>query len=201
MKAKISNTLIRMAVTALTAGIATGAVPGITALAQQTKDVAVPSSGQTTQEVVGYFNVTSEDLNHMGYELVVTVPVSFDLQFDKGDKAYVGSGKVSASGVLDSDKAVSVTIDTDHEKYGKIFESDSTKDVTSKNTSGFKSDLSLEQWTSSMCYSNMQDKMNSSALSWTSNLSVTVPFKAFTLKELGMYYTTVPLVIKTVSAA
>lgn len=195
MKAGLCNPLKRMAATALTVGIAVGSMPGITAFADTTKDVAVPSTGQTTQEVEAYFNVTQEDLNALGYDLIVTVPLSFQLGFDKVNRSYKGSGEVSASGVLESGKAVSVKIDQAHEKYGKIFVGDSTIDVTASNASGFKSDMTQEKWTSSMCYSNLKDKMNSSAPSWKSDLSVTVPFSAFTLKELGKYFTTVPLVI------
>lgn len=195
MKAGLCNTLKRMAATALTVGIAVGTLPGITAFADTTKDVAVPSTGQTTQDVKAYFNVTQEDLNALGYDLIVTVPLSFQLGFDKLNKAYKGSGKVSASGVLDSGKVVSVKIDTAHEKYGKIFVGDSTSDVTARESSGFKSGMTKEQWTSLMCYENLKNRMTSSAMKWTSDLSVTVPFSAFTLKDLGEYFTTVPLVI------
>lgn len=201
MKAGLSNSLKKMAVTAMTTGIVLGSMPGVSAFAETTKDVAVPSTGQTTQEVEAYFNVTQEDLNALGYDLIVTVPISFQLGFDKVNKAYKGSGNVSASGMLASGKAVSVKIDTDHEKYGKIFVGDSTIDVTANDSSGFRSDMSQEKWTSSMCYSNLKDKMNSAALSWTSDLSVTVPFSAFTLKDLGKYFTTVPLVISLTDEA
>lgn len=201
MRAGLCNSLKRMTAAVLTVGVALGALPGVTAFADTTKDVAVPSTGQTTQDVKAYFNVTQEDLNALGYDLIVTVPLSFQLGFDKLNKAYKGSGKVSASGVLDSGKAVSVKIDTSHEKYGKIFVGDSITDVTSGGSSGFKSSLTTERWSQLMCYENLKNRMNSSAPKWSSDLYVTVPFSAFTLKDLGEYYTTVPLVISLTDEA
>lgn len=191
----------KMAMVAATVGVMSGVLPGVPAMAAPAKDVKVPSSGETTQEVETYFNVTEEDLNELGYDLVVTVPVSFELGFDSASRSYTGSGKVSASGVVDSGKAVHVKIDQSHEKYGKIFDSESTADVTAVDTTGFEASMTQEKWTKEMCYRNLQDKISSSDLSWKSDLSVTVPFSAFTLKNLGKYTTTVPLVISLVDEA
>lgn len=202
MKAKLCRLMKRIAATFMATGIAVGGPSGLNALADTTTDVKVPETGQLEQQVEAYFNVTRDDLVAMGYDLIVTVPVSFQLNFDRDSRTYSGSAEVSASGVLDSGKAVSVTIDKAHEKYGRIYtgSGDGAKDVT-KDVAGFAAAMSQEKWTSEMCFANMKDRMESSDVTRTGSLSAEVPFSIFTLESLGKYYTTVPLVIKLVDEA
>ena len=44
--------------------------------------------------------MTSDDLSARGYDFVVTVPLSFGLDFDKSSSAYKGSADVTANGVV-----------------------------------------------------------------------------------------------------
>ena len=70
-------------------------------------------------EVVASANVTDEDLAELGLNVVVSFPAEITLSMD-GDKAFTGSDKVYAYGIMDSDSTLLITIDTDDENYGKV---------------------------------------------------------------------------------
>ena len=90
-------------------------LPTTTWASTQTVD---PADNQSF-EVVASAKVTDEDLAELGLNVVVSFPAEITLSMD-GDKAFTGSDKVYAYGIMDTDSTLLITIDTDDENYGKV---------------------------------------------------------------------------------
>ena len=196
MRAKIGKLGKRVAIMSTMAAMAVVGMPGMNAFAA-TSTVEVPDSGQKDEVIKAYFDVKQSDLEAMGYNPTVVIPVSMNLSYDDSKGEYTGSDVIYAAGVILENKKVQVKIDTLSEHYGKVYEINTTDNIAF-GKDGFNCTLSKENWTSTECYANLRDKMNGEDISSKSTISVHVPTKNFVPKKPEIHMTNVPISIKLV---
>ena len=157
--------------------------------------VDVPSSGTTSEEVTATFTIDEDTLASLGYGVIASIPVSMPLSYDTGTKVFSNSAGVYCSGVLDSGKRVSVTVDTTGEKYGKVYHANEDP-VSVSGKSGFDISLSKTKWSKAECYTNLSKVNNSEDATETGILSVKIPGTGFIPSGAGTFNTYVPIIIK-----
>lgn len=165
-----------------------------TALAStQTVD---PADNQSF-DVIASANVTDEDLAQLGLNVVVSFPVEIILSMD-GTKAFSGSDKVYAYGIMDSNNTLSVTIDTSNENYGKVKYRETAFDTGKDSTTNFFASvtetLSKESFTAEETMNNYLAQMEGNDMLNYSQLNINIKNLIPTFGT-GIYYTNVPLKI------
>lgn len=187
MKKNVIATLLTMAV--LLAGMP------VTALAETT--TISPSDGDTAT-VVASADVTEEDLEELGLNLVLSIPASVSLILDE-NKNFTGGDVVYAYGLVDEDTKLVVAVDTGNADYGnvyfkkeetseaKLFDNDSYNgSVTETLENGaFTSEQTLENY---LKIAADEEAENTAALSVS--IEGMIP-----IYGIGDYYTNVPLVV------
>lgn len=178
--------IILMTITTLLA-----TMPTIAWASTQTVD---PADNQSF-EVVASANVTEEDLTELGLNVVVSFPAEIMLSID-GNKAFSGSDKVYAYGIMDMDSTLSVTIDTTDENYGKIKYRATASDTGVDSTTNFfatvTETLSKESFTAEETKDNYLAQMEGSDMANYSQLDISIQNLIPTFGT-GIYYTNVPL--------
>ena len=186
MKKKFTAALLTLA--ALLAS-----VPTTVFAANQT----VSPAAQDSFAVVASASVTQENLADLGLNVVVSFPAELALTLD-GTKAFSGSEKIYAYGIMDTGKTLSVTIDTTNEAYGKVKYHPTGSDTSSDSGTNFFStveeSLSKESFTATETKDNYLAQMEGSEMSNFSQLSVSIKNLIPTMGS-GVYYTNVPLKI------
>ena len=184
MKKRLITTL--MTITTLFA-----ALPTTTWASTQTID---PADNQSF-EVVASANVTDEDLAELGLNVVVSFPVEITLSID-GTKAFSGSDKVYAYGIMDSDKTLSVTIDTSNESYGKVKyrakNSNTSVDSATNFFATVSETLSKESFSAEETKDNYLAQREGNAMVNYAELDISIQNLIPTFGT-GTYYTNVPL--------
>ena len=184
MKKRLITTLMTM--TTLFA-----ALPTTTWASTQTID---PADNQSF-EVVASANVTDEDLAELGLNVVVSFPVEITLSID-GTKAFSGSDKVYAYGIMDSDKTLSVTIDTSNESYGKVKyrakNSNTSVDSATNFFATVNETLSKESFSAEETKDNYLAQREGNAMVNYAELDISIQNLIPTFGT-GTYYTNVPL--------
>ena len=184
MKKRLITTL--MTITTLFA-----ALPTTTWASTQTID---PADNQSF-EVVASANVTDEDLAELGLNVVVSFPVEITLSID-GTKAFSGSDKVYAYGIMDSDKTLSVTIDTSNENYGKVKyrakNSNTSVDSATNFFATVNETLSKESFSAEETKDNYLAQREGNAMVNYAELDISIQNLIPTFGT-GTYYTNVPL--------
>ena len=184
MKKRLITTL--MTITTLFA-----ALPTTTWASTQTID---PADNQSF-EVVASANVTDEDLAELGLNVVVSFPVEITLSID-GTKAFSGSDKVYAYGIMDSDKTLSVTIDTSNESYGKVKyrakNSNTSVDSATNFFATVNETLSKESFSAEETKDNYLAQREGNAMVNYAELDISIQNLIPTFGT-GTYYTNVPL--------
>ncbi|MBR1627857.1 MAG: hypothetical protein IJ679_01150 [Lachnospiraceae bacterium] len=180
----------------LVAAMAFSVLAGQTARAE---DVTVPSTGSEGKNVTATFTIDDDTLASLGYSAVASIPVSMTLSYNSSSKLFTNSGTVYCSGVLDSGKKVSVTVNESGEKYGKVY--DSTEAATSVvGKTGFSVSLSKTAWSKSECQENLTKINNSEEATKTGTLTISVPGKGFIPSGTGTFKTYAPLAISMTDA-
>lgn len=183
MKKKLVTVLMTMA-TLLTT------LPATALASTQTVD---PSDNQSF-DVIASANVTDEDLAQLGLNVVVSFPVEIILSID-GSKAFSGSDKVYAYGIMDSDNTLSVTIDTSNENYGKVKYRKTSSDTGTDSTTNFfatvTETLSKESFTAEETMNNYLAQMEGNDMLNYSQLNISIKNLIPTFGT-GIYYTNVP---------
>ena len=186
MKKKFTAALLTLA--ALLAS-----VPTTVFAANQT----VSPADQDSFAVVASASVTQENLSDLGLNVVVSFPTELALTLD-GMKAFSGSEKIYAYGIMDTGKTLSVSIDTTNEAYGKVKYHPTGSDTSSDSGTNFFStveeSLSKESFTATETKDNYLAQMEGSEMSNFSLLSVSIKNLIPTMGS-GVYYTNVPLKI------
>lgn len=158
-----------------------------------------PADNQTF-EVIASANVTEEDLAELGLNVVVSFPAEITLSID-GNKAFTGSDKVYAYGIMDSDSTLSVTIDTNDENYGKVKYRASASDTGVDSVTNFfatvteslsKDGFSNGSFTAEETLENYLTQMQGNDMTNYAQLDVSIQNLIPTFGT-GIYYTNVPL--------
>lgn len=183
------------------------AVPANAFAADQT--VAVGDSGSSC-EVTASATVTDQDLEDLGLNVVVSFPTEVALALDKGTKSFKGSDSIYAYGIMDSDKSLTVAIDSANAAYGKVnyranagaqvsspannFYASVTEKLVkvSNSTSGEQLDEAV--FSASETLQNYLDKAGSEEMSAYAKLDVELGSLIPTSGK-GIYFTNVPFKI------
>lgn len=146
-------------------------------------------------EVIASANVTDEDLAELGLNVVVSFPAEITLSID-GSKAFSGSDKVYAYGIMDSDSTLSVTIDTSDENYGKVKYRANSSDTGVDSATNFfatvTETLSKESFTAEETKDNYLAQMQGNDMVNYAQLDISIQNLIPTFGT-GVYYTNVPL--------
>lgn len=151
-------------------------------------------------EVVASANVTEEDLAELGLNVVVSFPAEITLSID-GNKAFSGSDKVYAYGIMDSDNTLSVTIDTNDENYGKVKYRASASDTGVDSMTNFfatvteslsKDGFSDGSFTAEETLENYLAQMKGMDMINYAELDISIQ-NLIPTSGTGIYYTNVPL--------
>ena len=151
-------------------------------------------------EVVASANVIEEDLAELGLNVVVSFPAEITLSID-GNKAFSGSDKVYAYGIMDSDNTLSVTIDTNDENYGKVKYRASASDIGVDSMTNFfatvteslsKDGLSNGSFTAEETLENYLAQMQGNDITNYAQLDISIQ-NLIPTSGTGIYYTNVPL--------
>lgn len=167
----------------------------VTALAETT--TISPKDGDTAT-VVASAEVTEEDLEELGLNLVLSIPTSVSLVLDE-NKNFTGGDVVYAYGLMDESTKLVVEVDTDHADYGnvyfkkndtteaKLFDSDSYNGSVTEtiNNAAFSSEQTLANYLKIQAGETVQH---------TAGLSVSIE-DMLPIYGIGDYYTNVPLLI------
>lgn len=157
----------------------------------------VSPADQDSFAVVASASVTQENLADLGLNVVVSFPAELALTLD-GTKAFSGTDKIYAYGIMDTGKTLSVSIDTTNEEYGKVKYHPAGSDTSSDSGTNFFStveeSLSKESFTATETKDNYLAQMEGSEMSNFSLLSVSIKNLIPTMGS-GVYYTNVPLKI------
>ena len=168
----------------------------MTALADSTNDVTVPTSGESSQDVTATFTIDNDILIDLGYGAIASVPVTVPLSYNSSDKTFEGERTVYCSGVINDGKKVTVNVDTVSTDLGKIVDS-SDNEYNVDEDDGFAVNLSRTEWSQSEMASNLAKKNAGNADNLiTSTLSVVIPGLGFVPKVTGSFESTIPLLIK-----
>lgn len=153
-----------------------------------------PTDNQTF-EVIASANVTEEDLAELGLNVVVSFPAEITLSID-GNKAFSGSDKVYAYGIMDSNSTLSVMIDTSDENYGKVkYRANSSGTGVDSATNFFATvteTLSKESFTAEETKDNYLAQMQGNDMENYAQLDISIQNLIPTFGT-GIYYTNVPL--------
>ena len=187
MKKNVIVTLLTMAV--LLAGMP------VTALAETT--TISPNDGDTAT-VVASADVTEEDLEELGLNLVLSFPTSVSLILDE-DKNFTGGDVVYAYGLMDEDTKLVVEVDTDHADYGNVYfkKNDTTEAKLFDNDSyngNVTETLSNASFISEQTLANYLRIQEDEDVEHTAALSVSIE-DMLPIYGIGDYYTNVPLVV------
>ena len=190
---KVKN--IRMkAVGIMAAGaLAVGCIPAVSVRAE---DVNVGGTA-VTREVTGTFTVTDEDLADMGYGPMVSVPLGIGLSYNSSLSKYSGSGTIYGYGVINAGKHISIEIDSENDKHGKIYNA-SNVDCASHG-SGYSTGMSKEAWSVAECRANLEAKKAGGTIPNIGEVDVSVSKNYFIPTGTGDYKTYIPLKIQLVS--
>lgn len=146
-------------------------------------------------EVVASASVTDEDLAELGLNVVVSFPAEITLSID-GNKAFSGSNRVYAYGIMDTDSTLSVAIDTTNENYGKVKYRATASDAGVDSAANFfatvTETLSKESFTAEETKDNYLARMEGSDMVNFSELDISIQNLVPTFGT-GIYYTNVPL--------
>ena len=184
MKKKLMTVLMTMT-TILTT------LPTTTLADTQTVD---PTDNQSF-DVIASANVTDEDLAELGLNVVISFPAEIILSID-GNKAFSGSEKVYAYGIMDTDSTLSVTINTNDENYGKVKYRANSSDVGVDSATNFfaivTETLSKESFTAEETKNNYLSQMEGNDMENYAKLDISIQHLIPTFGT-GIYYTNVPL--------
>ena len=197
----------KIAAVLLTLTTICAAAPANAFAADQT--VAVGDSGSSC-EVTASATVTDQDLEDLGLNVVVSFPTEVALALDKGTKSFKGSDSIYAYGIMDSDKSLTVEIDSASDAYGKVkyranagaqvsspannFYASVTEKLVkvSNSTSGEQLDEAV--FSASETLQNYLDKAGSEEMSTYAKLDVELGSLIPTSGK-GIYFTNVPFKI------
>ena len=180
---------------ALVGAIACGTMsnPGM-ALAWDREEVDVPSSGNIRRDVSATFTISDGILGDLGYSAVASIPVSMSLDYDWTTRLFTQAAVVYCSGVLDSGKKISITVNESGEKYGKVYDpSDEASSVAGKT--GYSVSLSKTSWSKAECRENLEKISDGLEATKDGELSISVPGRGFIPSGMGTFKTYAPLVI------
>ena len=187
MKKKVITTVLTMAV--LLAGMP------VTALAEAT--TISPSDGDTAT-VVASAEVTEEDLEELGLNLVLSIPASISLALDENNN-FIGEDVVYAYGILEESTKLVVAVDTDNTDYGNVyFKKDETSETKLFDNDSYNGSVTetLENgaFTSEQTLENYLKIVADEDAENTAALSVSIE-GMIPIYGIGDYYTNVPLVV------
>ncbi len=187
MKKNVITTVLTMAV--LLAGMP------VTALAETT--TISPSDGDTAT-VVASADVTEEDLEELGLNLVLSIPASVSLTLDE-NKNFTGSDVVYAYGLMDESTKLVVAVDADNTDYGNVyFKKDDTTEAKLFDNDSYNGNVTeiLESaaFTSEQTLANYLKIQAGEDVEHTAALSVSMEGMV-PIYGIGDYYTNVPLVV------
>lgn len=184
----------KFAAALLTLAALLASVPTTTVFAE---NQTVSPADQDSFAVVASASVTQENLSDLGLNVVVSFPTELALTLD-GTKAFSGSEKIYAYGIMDTGKTLSISIDTTNEAYGKVKYHPTGSDTSSDSGTNFFStveeSLSKESFTATETKDNYLAQMEGNDMSSFSQLSVSIKNLIPTMGS-GVYYTNVPLKI------
>lgn len=181
-------------VTVLTMAVLLAGMP-VTALAETT--TISPSDGDTAT-VVASADVTEEDLEELGLNLVLSLPASVSLILDE-NKNFTGGDVVYAYGLMDEDTKLVVEVDTDHADYGNVyFKKDDTSEAKLFDNDSYNGSvtetLSNAAFTSEHTLANYLKIQAGEDVEHKAALSVSIE-DMLPIYGIGDYYTNVPLVV------
>lgn len=187
MKKKVITTVLTMAV--LLAGVP------VTALAETT--TISPTDGDTAT-VVASADVTEEDLEELGLNLVLSIPTSVSLTLDE-NKNFTGEDVVYAYGLMDETTKLVVAVDTGNADYGNVYfkkeDSSAAKLFDNDSYNGSVTEtLSNGAFTSEQTLANYLKIAADEDVENTAALSVSIE-GMIPIYGIGDYYTNVPLVV------
>lgn len=187
MKKNVIATVLTMAV--LLAGMP------VTVLAETT--TISPSDGDTAT-VVASADVTEEDLEELGLNLVLSIPASISLTLDENNN-FTGEDVVYAYGLLDESTKLVVAVDTDNTDYGNVyFKKDETSERKLFDNDSYNGSVTetLENgaFTSEQTLANYLNFAADEDVDNTAALSVSIE-GMIPIYGIGNYYTNVPLVV------
>lgn len=150
---------------------------------------------QDSFEVMASASVTDADLAELGLNVIVSFPAEIALSLDE-NKAFSGSDKIYAYGIMDTDSSLSVTIDTSNAAYGKVKYRKTASDTGTQSATNFFStvaeNLSKESFTATETKDNYLAQRDGGSMTAYSTLEVSIQNLIPTFGT-GMYYTNVPL--------
>lgn len=196
VKRMVRKVLKRAAALVLMGTLVTGAsgISGIEAFATD-KDVALGNAGASVHpKMEASFTITEDDLNSIGYDAVVTVPISFPLKFDKASKSYKGSADYYVSGKLDKGYEIYIMDGLTNDSH-KVYKADSNEDVSAENSKSLIK-YSIDKkayWTVEECRTNMETRLSGGTDYITGQVSAVVPLSAIASPVAGKYYTVVAI--------
>lgn len=181
-------------VTVLTMALCLTGMP-VTALAEST--TISPSDGDTAT-VVASADVTEEDLEELGLNLVLSIPTSVSLILDE-NKNFSGGDVVYAYGLMYEDTKLTVAVDTGNADYGNVyFKKEETSEAKLFDNDSYNGDvtetLSNAAFTSEQTLANYLKIQAGEDVENTAALSVSIE-GMLPIYGIGDYYTNVPLVI------
>lgn len=149
-------------------------------------------------EVVASATVTEDDLVALGLNVVVSFPVEIALSIDE-DKAFSGSEKVYAYGIMDSSNTLSVTIDETNENYGKVKYRENASAVGMDSGVNFfatvTESLNKESFTAEETKDNYLAQMKGIDMVNYSQIDVCIQ-NLIPTSGTGIYYTNIPFRIE-----
>lgn len=182
-----------LAATLATVTVLMASLPIPVSAATQTVDPAEKDSF----EVVASASVTDEELAELGLNVIISIPAEIALSLDE-NKAFSGSDKIYAYGIMDSDSKLSVTIDAANEAYGKVKYRKSASGVGTESAVNFFStvaeSLSRESFSAEETKDNYLAQKDGNSMTTFSTLDVSIK-NLIPTSGTGIYYTTVPLQI------
>ena len=151
-------------------------------------------SGQAT----AVFTIDQETLDRMGYGLIVSIPVDFELRYSVLDEEFKGSGEIFCYGMAPDNTEVSISVDEKNSMFQKIRdEANNVYDL--KGTDCYSANLTQNTWNATDLKSNYMHFVNGEDEEISKGrINVEISGAGFLPKVFGKYETQIPLTIKQV---
>lgn len=154
---------------------------------------------QNNYSVMASAEVTDDELDALGLDVIVSIPTSISLTMDS-QKRFVGSEKIYAYGVLLSGGMISVSIDSSSSDYKKLSYSQNGETTSSLHSADNYSasvveTLSKKYFYASETKANFIAHKNDEVMPNYSQLDVTIS-NLIPSEGTGFYFTRVPLKIE-----